>query len=69
VLIDATLLAPQSDSEWWDYARAWPTGKGKARLADFVDDPSDLKRKRQERQFSHEEMLAMKPGGSRPEAK
>jgi 4-hydroxy-3-polyprenylbenzoate decarboxylase len=67
VLIDATLLAPQTDSEWWDYARAWPKGKGKVRLEDFVDDPRSLRSKGQRRLFSHADMLAMKPGGSRPE--
>jgi len=67
-LIDATLLAPQNDSEWWDYARAWPKGKGRVRLEDFVDDPRGLRIKDQRRTLSHADMLAMKPGGSRPEA-
>ena len=69
VLIDATLLAPQDDSQWWEYARAWPKGKGEFRLEDFVDNPEGLRTKGQRRLFSHEDMLAMKPGGSRPGAK
>lgn len=67
-LVDATLLPPESDDEWWSYARAWPKGKGKYRLAEFLDNAAGLRDKNQNRTFSHEEMLALKPGGNMPEA-
>lgn len=37
-LIDATHLPPKDESEWWDFTRVWPQGKGTVSLADFVDD-------------------------------
>ncbi len=67
-MIDATLLPPRDDSEWWEYARAWPKGQGKVRLEDFVDDLAGGGPQGMLRTVSHEEMLEMKPGGRRPEA-
>lgn len=64
-LIDATILPPKNDFDWWDQNRAWPLGKGKVSLADFVDDYQP-KQEAMGRIMSHEEMLALKPGEFKP---
>ena len=67
-MIDATLLPPRNDDEWWEYARAWPKGHGKVKLEDFVDNLNGGTPLQMVRNASHEDMMAMKPGGVRPEA-
>lgn len=65
-MINATVLPPADDGEWWDQNRAWPMGKGTVSLKNFVADFADGKPTMQ-RLVSHEEALASKPGGRRPE--
>ena len=67
-MIDATTLPPRNDADWWDQNRAWPLGKGKVSLADFVDDYQPTQPP-MVRMMSHEEMLASKPGEYKPEIK
>lgn len=64
-LIDATILAPKDEGEWWDQNRAWPMGKGKVSLADFV--PSLMGHANaMQRLVGHAEAIAMKPAGRIP---
>ena len=60
-LINATHLPPRTNADWWDVTRAWPQGKGKVRLADFVDDKLDGLPAEMRRLVSLEASLASKP--------
>jgi UbiD family decarboxylase len=65
-LIDATVLPPKDDGEWWDQNRAWPMGKGRVSLADFVPSLKGHSNAMQ-RLVGHAESIARKPGGRVPE--
>lgn len=64
-MIDATVLPPREDADWWDQNRAWPMGTGKVCLSDFVDGyhPSMS----MSRITTHDEDLARKPGDRKPQ--
>ncbi len=60
-IIDASVLPPKDDTDWWELHRTWPMGQGKVELSDFVDnlDGAELP---MERIVSHEEGIISKPG-------
>jgi 2,5-furandicarboxylate decarboxylase 1 len=67
-MIDATVLPPKDDFDWWDTNRAWPMGYGKYSLKDFVENYTPNEEP-MIRQTSHDEMVAIKPGSFKPEIK
>jgi 2,5-furandicarboxylate decarboxylase 1 len=64
-LIDATILPAKDDGEWWDQSRAWPLGKGKVSLSDFVSTANGSEPVMQ-RLITLDEAVATKPGARKP---
>jgi UbiD family decarboxylase len=64
-LIDATVLPAKDETEWWEINRAWPMGKGKYSITDFVKEGGSAKIMK--RLVQHAEAIEMKPGGRVPE--
>lgn len=65
-LVNATVLPPREDQEWWEQNRAWPMGKGKFSLTDFVPgmatNPFAMRRL-----VDHQSMLGLKPSNHKPQ--
>ena len=62
-MLDATHLPPRTNSEWWDFNRVWPMGKGTVALEDFVAGYQGVPL-RMERMVGAESMPAGAPAGA-----